>query len=85
MARVLADTQELEREQVTEPDSPTKFGIVTRFGDSATFHRWSVADLSRRMAPGTVDLIAAFPPQTPGSLLSQTSQLWQPVRSPGKG
>ena len=56
VARVLADTPELGREQVTEPDSPT------RFGDSATFYRCSVAALSRRMAPGTVDLIAAFPP-----------------------
>ena len=56
VARVLADTPELGREQVTEPDSPT------RFGDSTTFYRCSVAALSRRMAPGTVDLIAAFPP-----------------------
>ena len=57
VARVLADTPELGREQVTEPDSPT------RFGESATFYRCSVADLGRRMAaPGTVDLIAALPP-----------------------
>ena len=56
VARVLADTPELGREQVTEPGSPT------RFGESATFYRCSVSDLNRRMAPGTVDLIAAFPP-----------------------
>ena len=57
VARVLADTPELAREQVAEPDSPT------RSGESATFCRCSVVGLSRRMAaPATVELIAALPP-----------------------
>ena len=61
VARVLPDAAELERGQVTELDPPNRFS-PTRFGENATFHRCSVAELGQRMAPGTVDLIVALPP-----------------------
>ena len=44
-----------------ECDQVPRFVIPTRFGGNATFYRCSVAVLKRRLEPGTVDLIVAFP------------------------
>ena len=77
VARVLAHAAELELGQVTDSDSPTRFSPTrfspTRSGENATYHRRSVAGLGQRMAPGTVDLVVALPPE--GARIATSSDL----------
>ena len=53
VARVLKEQAD---EGIPETDPPTSFG------ENATFHVCSVADLRKRLEPATVDLIVACPP-----------------------
>ena len=57
VARVLADSPEMEQDQETALESPMKCG------DRATFYRCSVADLGKRLQPGMVDFVLAHPPE----------------------
>ena len=56
VSRVQEESSEQEGEQAPEADPPTTFG------ENATFHACSVADLRKRLQPGTADLIVACPP-----------------------
>ena len=54
----------VEKEQQQRLDQlPPNFDPPTRIGKSAEFHLCSVADLKRRVKPGTVHLIVAQPPE----------------------
>ena len=49
--------------QEREDEPPKKFAPPTRIGKTTKFHRCSVADLKKRVKPGTVHLIVAHPPE----------------------
>ena len=56
VAKVQEESSEQGDEHDPEADPPTTFG------ENATFHSCSVADLRKRLQPGTADLIVACPP-----------------------
>ena len=59
-----AAIEKVAKEQQQRLDQPPpKFDPPTRIGKTAAFHRCSVADLKKRVKPGTVDLIVAHPPE----------------------
>ena len=59
-----AAIEKVAKERLEREDEPlSKFDPPTTLGKTAKFHRCSVADLKKRVKPGTVDLIVAHPPE----------------------